>query len=121
MRTLTAVLLAATLVVGCRPDDQRTETLNVQGENTRAGLPAEVTAQLDSGSAAYRAEDYETALAHYQRAADLAPDAPPGWFGVYMTQQRLGNEEAAEEAFERAQELAPGASLIHPTDSDTIR
>ena len=120
MRPLT-LALAALLAVGCAPEDQRTETLDVQGEGTRAGLPAAVTAQLDSGSAAYRAEDFETALAHYTRAAEMAPDEPPGWFGIYMTQHRLGNEDAAVEAFERAQGLAPGASLIHPTAADTIR
>jgi tetratricopeptide (TPR) repeat protein len=119
-RSLGVVAVLA-LLAGCAPDDQRTETLDASGEGTRAGLPPDVVAQLDSGTAAYRAEDFEAALVHYERAADMAPGAPPGWFGVYMTQHRLGNDEAAAEAFRKAQELAPGASLIHPTAADTVR
>jgi len=121
MRSATWILLACLLVGGCRPADQRTETLDTEGQETRAGLPLEVVAQLDSGSAAYRADDFEGALAHYTRAAELAPDATPGWFGIYMAQHSLGHDEAAMEAYKKAQELAPGASLIHPTSADTVR
>ncbi len=41
------------------------------------------------------------------------------WFGAYMAERALGNEAAANEALERAQQLAPGASLIHGQEDGT--
>jgi hypothetical protein len=115
---LGALVLASS--AGCRPEDQRTETLDPQGEQTRAQLPPDVVAQLDSGTVAYRGDRFEDALAHYARVTELAPSVAAGWFGVYMVQHRLGNAAAADSALARAQGTAPGASLIHPTAADTI-
>lgn len=118
---LAAVLALCVPVVGaCTPDDQRTESLDVQGPSTRAQLPPEVVEALDAGSEAYRADDFEGALEHYTRAAELAPDEASGWFGVYMANEALGDTAAAEAALETARELAPGASIIHPTPEDTL-
>lgn len=120
------VFLAGVLALGvslagaCTPDDQRTESLDVQGPSTRAQLPSEVVEALDAGSEAYRADDFEGALEHYTRAAELAPEQASGWFGIYMANEALGNTEAAEAALETARELAPGASIIHPTAEDTL-
>jgi hypothetical protein len=38
-----------------------------------------------------------------------------------MAQRELGDAAAADSAMARAQALAPGASLIHPTARDTVR
>ena len=54
-------------------------------------------------------------------AVELNPDAAAAWFGVYMAEKALGNEEAAAEALERAQDVQPGATLLHPSEADTIR
>ena len=117
-----SVALALAGAVGCRPDDQRTDTIDPQDAmQKRENLPPEVAAQLDSGSVAFRADDLETALEHYERAAELGPRVAAAWFGVYMAQHGLGDERAAEEALERAREVAPGATLIHPAGSDTVR
>lgn len=118
-----AVILAVTTLglVACRPEDQRTDSINPSAQVTREEMTPEAVAQLDSGSAAFRADDYEAALAHYTRVTELEPDQSSGWFGVYMAQKELGNAAAADSAFERAQGLAPGASLIHPTPADTVR
>lgn len=120
MPIILAGLVGSVWVVSCRPEDQRTETVDPTGTQTRAQLPPQVVAQLDSGTAAYREEDYEGALVHYAKATELAPEAAAGWFGVYMVQHRLGRAEEADRALARAQEAAPGASLIHPTAADTI-
>ena len=84
---LSAVLaFAVAFAAACTPDDQRTESLDVEGPSTRAQLSPEVVEALDAGSEAFRADDYESALEHYTRAA----------------------------------ELAPGASILHPTPEDTV-
>jgi len=114
-----AAVLFSTAALACRPEDQRTETLDPLGSQTRAELPAEVIAQLDSGSAAYREDNFAGALAHYTEATRRGPDVAAGWFGVYMAQTRLGNAAAADSALERARDVAPGATLIHPTAADT--
>jgi tetratricopeptide (TPR) repeat protein len=114
------VLALVLTAVGCRPDDQ--ETGSVTPEDVREArdmLPEDVLAHLDSGNARYQDHDYQAALEHYRAVVDGAPDAPAGWFGIYMAQLALGNTAAADSAMARARELAPGASLIRPTPPDT--
>ena len=115
-------LAAAAAVTGCRPTEQKTETLDAQAAaQARENLPQEVVAQIDSGNAAFRAGDHQAALDHFTRAKDLKDDVAAAWFGIYMSQHALGNEEAAQEAFTKAQKISPGATLIHPTGTDTSR
>ncbi len=116
------VVLSLVAVVSCRPEDQRTDTIDIeQALQARESLAPEVVAYLDSGSVAFRADDYEGARDHYMAAVELNPDAAAAWFGVYMAEKALGNEEAAAEALERAQDVQPGATLLHPSEADTIR
>ncbi len=91
------------------------------GPPAQEALPPEVTAQLDSGTAAFRADDYAGALAHYTKATELAPDLAAAWFGVAMAQEALGNPQAAQEALAKTQALEPGTDLAHPTSPDTVR
>lgn len=112
------VLLAA--AGGCRPDDQDTGDLDPRGAQTRAQLPPELVAALDSGSRAYRADAMDAALERYVRATELDPGHAAGWFGIYMVQHKLGNADEAEEALARARDAAPGATIIHPTRADTV-
>lgn len=116
---LIALILA--LVAACSPpDDQETGSISDdQVRQTRAELPPELTAALDSGNAAYRRGDYQQALEAYDEAVRIDEDVPAGWFGVYMAHQALGNTAAADSAMMRAQDLAPGASLIHPGTDTT--
>lgn len=115
-------LLALSLLPACRPDpqgDEATDPGHVLED--RAALPPEVTAHLDSGSVAFRNDDFDQAFIHYERAAEIAPDFGAAWFGVYMVERARGNTEAAESALARAQQTMPGATLLHPTDPDTAR
>ncbi len=117
-RRALAVLLVLAAAVSCRPDDQRTDTLDPhQGMQARENMPAAAVAQLDSGSAAYRIDDFEQSLLHYSRATEIAPDLAAGWFGVYMAADALGDVDLAEEALERARSVVPGATLLHNGDS----
>lgn len=115
-----ALLLAFVAVGACRPADQDTGDLDPRGAQTRAQLPPDLLAALDSGSQAYRAGAMDAALEQYRRATELAPDHAAGWFGVYMVHHRRGEAEEAEDALARARAAAPGATIIHPTRADTI-
>ena len=115
------VACIAHMVFACRPDDQRTDTLDPrEAMQARAEMSPAVVAQLDSGTAAFRAGDYEGALGHYTRVTELDPVNAPGWFGVYMAEQALGRPEAAAAALDRARGVVPGATLLHPAPGDTL-
>jgi len=121
IRTLHVAVALLSLTLGaCRPDDQRTDSIDPTSGGGRTSMSPEAVARLDSGNVAYRAGDYESAMAHYRRVTELEPDASAGWFGVSMVQRALGNQASADSAYERVQSLAPGASLVHPTDADTL-
>lgn len=113
--------LALAVLAGCdRPDDQRTDTLDpVEARQERESFPPELVAHLDSGSAAFRADEYDQALRHYQAVTEIDDQVAAGWFGIYMVHNARGEEEEAVAALERARELAPGASILHPTPGDT--
>jgi len=116
-----AILLALTLAaVGCgRPQDQETGSLDVAAARQKlAELPADLRAQLDSGSEAFRAKDLDAALTHYTAATAIDGKVAAAWFGVYMVQKAKGNSAEALEALERVQALAPGATLV---EGDTTR
>ena len=116
------VVLALGAAMSCRPDDQRADTLDLdEAAQKRESMPSAAVAQLDSGSQAYRADDFESALHHYTEATELAPDVAASWFGVYMAQHALGNVEESAAALERARRVAPGATLIQTTAADTLR
>ena len=119
IRTTLAItaLLASVVTSACRPDDQRTDSLDPNTAG-RTLTPA-AAAQLDSGNAAYRMELYESALRHYSRVTELAEDEASGWFGLFMAHTAMGNDSAAAASLERARDIAPGASLIHGLPADT--
>jgi tetratricopeptide (TPR) repeat protein len=115
-RIVLSALTGALLLAACdRPDDQRTGA--IQGEDVRAAraeLDPAVADALDNGNSAYRAREYEQALEHYQTAVELDESVAAGWFGIYMAQLALGDDEAAEAAMEQARQHAPDATLMHP-------
>lgn len=115
------VVLALAAAVSCRPDDQQTSDLDPSGgAQARANMSAEAVAELDSGNVAMRRDDYETAVEHYTRVTELEPDFGSGWFGLYMAHTELGNEDEAAAALERARNIVPGATLLHPEPGDTF-
>ena len=119
---VTVLALAVAAATACRPSDQKTETISPEtAAQARENLPAEVVAQIDSANQAFRAGDHQGALEHYTRAKDAKGDVAAAWFGIYMAQHALGNEDAAKEALDQAQKVSPGATLIHPTAKDTTR
>lgn len=113
-RHAVAMLLVLAAAVSCQPDDQRTDTLDAQqGMQSRENMPPAAVAQLDSGSAAFREDDFEGALRHYTSVTEIAPDVGAGWFGVYMAADALGDSVSAAEALEHTRSAVPGATLLH--------
>lgn len=111
-------IVFSVLTAACTPDDQRTDSI----DPATAGrtLPPAAVVQLDSGNAAYRLDQYETARAHYLRVTELAPGQAPGWFGLFMAETALGNDSAATAALDQARRAAPGASLLRVDARDTL-
>jgi Flp pilus assembly protein TadD len=117
-------MLLAVATATCKP----AEAPPAEVPQAREAAPAaqsvvspETAAQLDSGSVAFRADDFAGALGHYTKATELAPDLAAAWFGVFMAQEALGNAQAAQEALAKTQALEPGTSPVHPTAGDTAR
>lgn len=110
-------------IAGCGPEpreDQQTGEITEEDFiEARRRLPEPALAQLDSGNAAFREKDYPEALRHYRGAAELAPEAPAPWFGIYMAERAVGNFTAADSAMDRAESLAADATLVHPEPEDS--
>ena len=122
---LTLVLLAGPSVLACgggdeQPPPQR-RSLGSEAPAEPPGLEPATAARIDSGNAAYRAGDYEEARRHFRAAAEGQPDARAAWFGVYMAERALGNEEAAEAALEQSGDLPHPGGFLHapPGAADT--
>ncbi len=116
------VTLALIALSACRPDAEGTDALDPEHVlEDRESVSPEVTAHVDSGSVAFRNDDFYGALMHYESATELAPDFGAAWFGVYMVERARGNAEAAEEALAHAQKVMPDATLIQPESADTTR
>lgn len=117
MKPRTAVLLAFALTAlpGCRGDDQETGSIRAEDvRQARSSLAEPVRAHLDSGNLAFRAGDLDAARRHYEAARDADPGAAAPWFGLFMVEREDGDTAAARAAIDRARELAPGATLMHP-------
>jgi hypothetical protein len=112
---LTVGLLLLTVAFGCRPDDQRTDSVDpMSGEAQRAEWGPEILAHVDAGNAAIRTDSFDVAREHFLAVTELDPDLVVGWFGLYMAEDGLGDEEAAAAALARVREISAGASLVHP-------
>lgn len=122
MTTKGTLLLMLTLTVAAcgRPRDQETGSLDAVAARQKVEeMSIELRAQLDSGSAAFRAQDMDAALEHYTAATRIDESVAAGWFGVYMVEKARGNTPEALSALERVHELAPGATLVEPSSADT--
>lgn len=115
VRAAAALALAGGAALGaCRPDDQPTRSIDPDAAvRTRAEMPEALVAHLDSGNAAFSGHDFAAARDEYRAALAIDSTVTAAWFGVFMAERALGNGDAAAEALARAQDLAPGASLIH--------
>jgi Flp pilus assembly protein TadD len=125
-----SAVLALAIAAGCgrdaaehqRMDPKRTEPITRDEiAQARATWPADVAEQVDSGNAAYSAQDYERASRHYRRAVELGPEISAAWFGVYIAEHARGNLAAADSAMRQARELSDGSELLQAATPDTAR
>lgn len=70
---------------------------------------AALVAQLDSGSRAFEEGRLQDARRHHLRAVELAPELTSAWFGLFMVEDSLGNEAAADSALVQVRRISPGA------------
>ncbi len=67
---------------------------------------------LEAGNTAYRAKQFDAAIARYRDAATAAPDHPAPWYGLYMAASETKNSALADSAMQRVKVLsADPASL----------
>ena len=64
--------------------------------------------QHEKGTAAFSAGDYQTALKHHLKAADMANDIPQYRAGLARTLHALGQYDRALSEYTRVLELQPG-------------
>ncbi len=122
VRAVVLAGMAATLILAAcdQGDDQETGSISREDvQQSRESLDPAVAAALDSGNVAYREANYEEALRYYREAIEIDGEVAAPWFGLYMAHLALGNTAEAQDAMDRAQSLAPGASLIHPDEPTT--
>ncbi|HUH12391.1 MAG TPA: hypothetical protein VMK65_04745 [Longimicrobiales bacterium] len=114
MRISSYIVLAAVAAAACGGDQDTSGRTVLGAADSVPGVPAEVRVHLDSGTAAYRAGDYEAARAHYGKATEADPHVAAGWLGVAMAARALGDTVAADSALVQAQQMAPGLIMEHP-------
>lgn len=121
-RLLGAVAALVLVLPACdrEPETDDQATGSVTGEEVRAARSdwsEAANMHVDSANAAYRADDLQGALRHYQAALEAAGDSKTAkvtaYFGIYMVQNALGDSVAAAAAMQEAQKLSPEASLMH--------
>jgi Flp pilus assembly protein TadD len=95
---LPAALLAASLLAGCSGDGS--------GDAATATDPATRAQMLvNAGNQAYHAGDFNLAARRYAAAAVVRKDDPVAYFGLGMALTKLGRDEDARAAYQRAREL----------------
>jgi tetratricopeptide (TPR) repeat protein len=107
---------------GGEPEGERVELGGQEAAErpgARASWSPELTAQIDSANAAYADGDYETAAAMFTAITEEEPELGVAWFGLYMAESAMGNEEAAAEAMAKAEQYAPGLGRMHDAATDS--
>jgi hypothetical protein len=75
-------------------------------------LPAAAIAALDAGNVAYRAKEFDAALAKYREAALAAPQHAAPWFGIYMVANDVKNVALADSAMARVKSLSADPAAL---------
>jgi hypothetical protein len=111
------LLTLALALVGCATEEDAAAETEAPAGPAAAPLPPEVQAQVDSGNMAFRDDDYETALSHFRKALEDAPDRPAPLYGVYLASAALGDSALADSVAAVLQERAPYLldGMAHPT------
>jgi tetratricopeptide (TPR) repeat protein len=93
-----------------KDDDNRLDEAEEQLYQARALAPnvdTEAIVEHDMGTLAMIREDYEQALEHYRRVAEIHPDSTRAWADIADAYSGLENFEEAEASYRHAIELKP--------------
>jgi tetratricopeptide (TPR) repeat protein len=93
-----------------KDDDNRLDEAEEQLHQARALAPnadTEAIVEHDMGTLAMIREDYEQALEHYRRVAEIHPDSTRAWADIADAYSGLENFEEAEASYRHAIELKP--------------
>jgi tetratricopeptide (TPR) repeat protein len=93
------VLLLFAVATGCAS----------RAPQTAAERAARAQQLIDSGNAAYRQGDYRLAVRRYSAAAVERNDDPAAYYGMGMALGKLGRDEEARAAYQRARDLTQAA------------
>ncbi|MGK7311827.1 MAG: tetratricopeptide repeat protein [Candidatus Longimicrobiales bacterium M2_2A_002] len=114
---MTALAVLAAAACGEQQEGQRVELGEeeqaAENQQGRASWPYELEAQVDSANLEYMNEQYQASADRYRALTEEYPEIGTLWFGLYMAENALGNEETAQEALAKANELAPGLGPMH--------
>jgi Flp pilus assembly protein TadD len=98
-----AALAAAVALAACgAPKPVATEAELAEAKKLR------VQALIDSGSAAYRNQDFTVAAKRFAAAAVVDPQDPAAFYGLGMALSKLGRDDEARVAYARSRELSRG-------------
>ena len=103
-------------LVGCNAEEGERVELGQEAEQSdqrRDAWPEGVAVQVDSANTLYAAQEYEAAAEIYRGLAEEHDNIGTIWFGLYMAENALGNQEAAMAAMERAESISPGLGMMH--------
>lgn len=101
LATAAVLLVGAPAAVAQQPDTTRRAP-------SRGDIEA-LVAHLDSGSQAFADGRLQEARRHHLVAVELAPELTSAWFGLFMVEDSLGNDEAADSALAQVRRISPGA------------
>jgi tetratricopeptide (TPR) repeat protein len=99
------ISLAEMFIEDDRLDEAEEHLLQAKAMTTDSSDEAHIEMHL--GEIAMEREQYEAALHHYQRVAELEPDYPDSWVDLAKAYERLNNLEEAEANYRHAIELEP--------------
>ena len=99
-----------------KDDDKRLDEAEEQLQQAKALAPDADTAAMaesEMGTLAMIREDYEQALEHYQRVAEVRPDSPKAWADIADAYNGMEQFEEAEASYRRAIELKPDDTNLY--------
>jgi tetratricopeptide (TPR) repeat protein len=99
------ISLAELFIEDDRLDEAEDHLLRAKAMTTDTSVEAHIEMHL--GEVATGREQYEEALPHYQRAAELAPEYSDSWLDLAKAYERLDNLAEAEANYRHAIELEP--------------
>ncbi len=101
------ILLAQTLITQNKQLTEAEQLLQQVLAQQGIDTTESTLAEAGLGTIAQTQENFELALQHYQRAAEMSPDLPNIWFNIGLMQRQLGQLEEAEESYRRSIEENP--------------